>query len=91
LPRCSRSGSQGDTRRSLSAQRSSGGKPSAAEVMAQIIAKTDGIPLFVEELTKAARQCDELVRPQRVIRIELKRHHSSSESPDGVLALNDDA
>ena len=29
-----------------------GGKPLPEEVMAQIVAKTDGVPLFVEELTK---------------------------------------
>ncbi len=29
-----------------------GGKPLPAEVLAQIVAKTDGVPLFVEELTK---------------------------------------
>ena len=29
------------------------GKPLPAEVVAQIVAKTDGVPLFVEELTKA--------------------------------------
>jgi class 3 adenylate cyclase/tetratricopeptide (TPR) repeat protein len=31
-----------------------GGKPLAREVLEQIIAKTDGIPLFVEELTRTA-------------------------------------
>ena len=30
-----------------------GGKPLPAEVLSQIVAKTDGVPLFVEELTKA--------------------------------------
>src|SRR5262249_47372124 len=29
-----------------------GGKPLPAEVLAQVVAKTDGVPLFVEELTK---------------------------------------
>jgi predicted ATPase len=29
-----------------------GGKPLPAEVLAQVIAKTDGVPLFVEELVK---------------------------------------
>ena len=33
-----------------------GGKELPAEVMAEIIAKTDGIPLFVEELTKTVLQ-----------------------------------
>src|SRR5262249_61058346 len=32
--------------------RVTGGKPVPAEVLAQIVAKTDGIPLFVEELVK---------------------------------------
>jgi len=32
--------------------RVAGGKPVPAEVLAQIVAKTDGIPLFVEELVK---------------------------------------
>jgi class 3 adenylate cyclase/predicted ATPase len=32
--------------------RMTGGKPVPAEVLAQIVAKTDGIPLFVEELVK---------------------------------------
>ncbi len=29
------------------------GKPLPAEVMGQILSKTDGVPLFIEELTKA--------------------------------------
>ena len=29
-----------------------GGRKLPAEVLAQIVAKTDGVPLFVEELTK---------------------------------------
>jgi predicted ATPase len=33
-------------------QRVTGGKSLPAEVMQQIVAKTDGVPLFVEELTK---------------------------------------
>ena len=32
--------------------RVTGGKPVPAEVLAQIVAKTDGIPLFIEELVK---------------------------------------
>jgi predicted ATPase len=32
--------------------RVTGGKPVPAEVLAQVMAKTDGIPLFVEELVK---------------------------------------
>ena len=34
------------------AERVAGGRKLPAEVMAQIVAKTDGVPLFVEELTK---------------------------------------
>jgi class 3 adenylate cyclase/predicted ATPase len=34
-------------------ERVTGGKPLPAEVVHQIVAKTDGVPLFVEELTKA--------------------------------------
>jgi len=34
-------------------ERMTGGKPLPAEVLDQIVAKTDGVPLFVEELTKA--------------------------------------
>jgi len=34
-------------------ERVTGGKPLPAEVLDQIVARTDGVPLFVEELTKA--------------------------------------
>jgi len=34
-------------------ERVSGGKPLPEEIVEQILAKTDGVPLFVEELTKA--------------------------------------
>jgi class 3 adenylate cyclase/predicted ATPase/ABC-type transport system involved in cytochrome c biogenesis ATPase subunit len=41
------------------------GRPLPPEVTAQIVAKTDGVPLFVEELTKAVLESDLLVaRPQ---------------------------
>jgi predicted ATPase len=30
-----------------------GGKPLPAEIMQQLVEKTDGVPLFVEEMTKA--------------------------------------
>ena len=33
--------------------RIAGGKALPAEVLEQIVAKTDGVPLFVEELTKS--------------------------------------
>jgi predicted ATPase len=38
------------------ALRVTGGKPLPAEVLAQIVAKTDGIPLFVEDLVKTILQ-----------------------------------
>src|SRR5262245_10422174 len=41
--------------------RVTGGKALPAEVLAQIVAKTDGIPLFVEELVKTILE-SELVR-----------------------------
>ena len=36
----------------LMVERVTGGKPLPAEVLQQVVAKTDGVPLFVEELTK---------------------------------------
>ena len=39
-------------------QRVTGGKTLPAEVMRQIVAKTDGVPLFVEELTKAVLEAN---------------------------------
>jgi class 3 adenylate cyclase/predicted ATPase len=36
----------------LMVERMTGGKPLPADVLQQIVAKTDGVPLFVEELTK---------------------------------------
>jgi class 3 adenylate cyclase/predicted ATPase len=38
--------------------RVTGGKPMPAEVLAQVVAKTDGIPLFVEELVKTILEAD---------------------------------
>jgi class 3 adenylate cyclase/predicted ATPase len=35
-------------------QRLTGGKPLPADLLAEITAKTDGVPLFIEELTKSA-------------------------------------
>ena len=34
------------------AERLTGGRALSAEVLDQIVARTDGVPLFVEELTK---------------------------------------
>ena len=39
-------------------RRVTGGKALPAEVMRQIVAKTDGVPLFVEELTKAVLEAN---------------------------------
>ncbi len=41
-------------------ERVAGGKTLPAEVLQQIIAKTDGVPLFVEELTKAILESGQL-------------------------------
>jgi class 3 adenylate cyclase/tetratricopeptide (TPR) repeat protein len=38
------------------------GKPLPAELVAQIIDKTDGVPLFVEELTKSITESGELIK-----------------------------
>src|SRR5262244_3811722 len=41
-------------------ERIADGKTLPQEVLAQIIAKTDGVPLFVEEMTKAILESDQL-------------------------------
>jgi class 3 adenylate cyclase/tetratricopeptide (TPR) repeat protein len=46
-----------------------GGYPLPAEVRDQIVAKTDGVPLFVEELTKAVLEAGILVREERRYRL----------------------
>ncbi len=38
-----------------------GGKPLVEEVLEQIVAKTDGVPLFVEELTKTVVQSGQII------------------------------
>lgn len=48
----------------------SGGKPLPPEVMGEILVKTDGVPLFVEELTKMVLESDLLT--ERNGRYELK-------------------
>ncbi len=40
--------------------RLSGGKPLPGDLLDQILAKTDGVPLFVEELTKSILKSPEL-------------------------------
>jgi len=42
-------------------ERVTGGKPLPPEVVEQIVARTDGVPLFVEELTKTMLESDILV------------------------------
>jgi predicted ATPase/class 3 adenylate cyclase len=42
-------------------QRVAGGKPLPHEVVAEILARTDGVPLFVEELTKALLESGQLL------------------------------
>ena len=45
--------------------RVTGGKPLPRVVLDQVVAKTDGVPLFVEELTKAILESDLLVEQDR--------------------------
>ena len=48
-------------------ERVAGGRRLPAEVLAQIVAKTDGVPLFVEELTKNVLESGLLVEePDRI-------------------------
>ena len=47
-----------------------GGRALPAEVMNQIVAKTDGNPLFVEELTKAVLEGDILVKDANGYRLD---------------------
>ena len=46
-----------------------GGKPLAREVLEQIIAKTDGVPLFVEELTKTILESGLIVETEDSYRV----------------------
>src|SRR4029453_10235020 len=50
--------------------RVTGGRPLPAEVMKQIVAKTDGNPLFVEELTKAVLEAGILVENAEGYRLD---------------------
>jgi class 3 adenylate cyclase/predicted ATPase len=50
--------------------RVTGGRPLPAEVMEQILVKTDGNPLFVEELTKAVLEAGILVEDAEGYRLE---------------------
>ena len=49
------------------------GRPLPPEVTAQIVAKTDGVPLFVEELTKAVLESGLLVAGPQGVRASRRR------------------
>lgn len=51
-------------------ERVTGGRKLPAEVLAQIVAKTDGVPLFVEELTKTVLESGLLVEEQGRYRLD---------------------
>src|SRR5271165_6428288 len=51
-------------------ERVAGGRKLPAEVLAQIVAKTDGVPLFVEELTKAVLESGLLVEEAERYRLD---------------------
>src|SRR6202171_2644013 len=51
-------------------ERVTGGRKLPAEVMAQIVAKTDGVPLFVEELTKNVLESGLLIEDGERYRLE---------------------
>jgi len=50
-------------------ERVTGGKVLGAALLEQIIERTDGVPLFVEELTKAVLESEELDRPAEQLSI----------------------
>jgi class 3 adenylate cyclase/tetratricopeptide (TPR) repeat protein len=47
-----------------------GGKPLAQEVLEQIVAKADGVPLFVEELTKTVVESSQIVETSDSYRLD---------------------
>ena len=51
-------------------ERVAGGRKLPAEVLPQIVAKTDGVPLFVEELTKNVLESGLLRRGRRSLRLD---------------------
>ena len=58
--------------------RVTGDKPLPAEVVEQIVARTDGVPLFVEELTKTVLESgllDRCRRPLRAVRAAAAARH----------------
>ena len=59
--------------------RVAGGKPLPADLVTQIVDKTDGVPLFLEELTKAVLESNliiDLGRPLRLLRLGQQADHS---------------
>jgi predicted ATPase len=75
-----------------------GGKPLPAEVAAQIVGKTDGVPLFVEELTKTVLESGlltdagdrfELVGPLRPLAIPSTLHDSVLARLDRLAAVKE--
>src|SRR5271165_3533646 len=51
-------------------ERVTGGRKLPAEVLAQIVAKTDGVPLFVEELTKTVLESGFLIEDGEAYRLD---------------------
>jgi len=47
-----------------------GGKPLAEEVLEQIVSKTDGVPLFVEELTKTVVESGQIIETGDAYRLD---------------------
>ena len=66
-----------------------GGRALPAEVMNQIVAKTDGNPLFVEELTKAVLEGGHSGQGRR--RLSAQRASASARDPDNSARLVDGA
>ena len=63
--------------------------PLPAELVAQIIAKTDGVPLFVEELTKSITESGDLIK--RGDRVSVRRLVRHGLHPGHVARLADGA
>jgi class 3 adenylate cyclase/predicted ATPase len=66
-----------------------GGKALPAEVLQQIVAKTDGVPLFVEELTKMVMESVESIGS--IESVESVEGHGRSPIPLGIPATLQDA
>ena len=63
----------------------SGGRMLRVEVMKQIVAKTDGNPLFVEELTKTVLEAGILVEDAEGYRLHVPCHRSPFQRPFKTL------